>query len=442
MDIANLIPQFGGVLYTLLAFVLALSIIVAIHEYGHYIVGRWTGIKADVFSLGFGPVLVSRTDRRGTRWQIAALPFGGYVKFKGDSNAASVGADAAVGAGRDTMAGAPLWARALTVAAGPVANFIFSAVVFFAMYLVQGQVTDQMRIGSLPSLPPAIVQDLRAGDHILQVDGQAADSPQAYFDAVENVTIASTVPYLVERDGQQITIDGPYPQLPFASGISPRSAAYRAGIEAGDLIVAVDGAPITAFSELKTAVEASEGAPVTLTLWRDGATQEVELAAKRTDVPKADGGFETRWLIGITGGLFFEPETESVPPVTAAWTAVRQVGSILSESISGIWHMITGAISSCNLSSPVGIAETSGAMASQGTVSFVFFIAFLSTAVGLFNLFPVPVLDGGHLVFYAWEAVTGSPPSDRALHLLMSIGLSLILSLMVFALLNDLVLCP
>ena len=130
------LPQFGGVAFTILAFVVALSVVVAFHELGHLMVGRWTGIRAEVFSVGFGPVLLSRTDRHGTRWQLAALPFGGYVKFWGDANAASVGGTA-VGLTaeerRHTMLGAPLWARALTVAAGPVANFILAVLVFAAL---------------------------------------------------------------------------------------------------------------------------------------------------------------------------------------------------------------------------------------------------------------------------------------------------------------------
>ena len=130
MEIAQLLPQFGNVAFTIIAFVVALSIIVAIHEYGHYIVGRWCGIHAEVFSLGFGPVLFSRTDRRGTRWQVAALPFGGFVKFLGDANSASVGSvEIADSDKRRTMLGAPLWARALTVVAGPVFNFILSLLV-------------------------------------------------------------------------------------------------------------------------------------------------------------------------------------------------------------------------------------------------------------------------------------------------------------------------
>ena len=147
MDFAGLIPGFGSFAFTIIAFIVALSIIVAIHEYGHYIVGRWTGIKADVFSIGFGPILYSKMDRHGTRWQVAALPFGGFVKFRGDANAASgKDADAMDGLSdedrRSTMHGAPLWARTLTVAAGPVFNFVLSFLVFAALLFVRGVASD------------------------------------------------------------------------------------------------------------------------------------------------------------------------------------------------------------------------------------------------------------------------------------------------------------
>ena len=155
----------------------------------------------------------------------------------------------------------------------------------------------------------------------------------------------------------------------------------------------------------------------------------------------SEGGFETRWLIGVTGGLFFDPEITRVGLGEAITAGGSTVVNVVQTSLSGLWHMITGAISSCNLQGPIGIAETSGAAASQGLDSFFWFVAVLSTAVGLLNLFPIPVLDGGHLLFHAFEAVAGRPPSDRAMRLFMTIGLTLILSLMLFALTNDLF-CP
>jgi regulator of sigma E protease len=439
------IPQFGGFAFTLLAFVIALSIIVAIHEYGHYIVGRWSGIHAEVFSVGFGPVLFARTDKHGTRWQIAALPFGGYVKFLGDIDAASGKDGAALDAldlaeRRRSMHGAPLWARAATVSAGPIFNFILSIIIFGALVLISGQATEKAMVGA-PRELPAETLFLQEGDEILAVEGQAVASLTELYELGRNLPAASAVIYDVLRDGVEVAQEASFPLIPVVIGVQPQSAAMEADLQEGDVILAIDGVEITAFHELRVAVEASDGRELGLNVWRDGAVFDVVLAPRRMDLPLSGGGFETRWLIGITGGLFFEPETRSVGPLEAVQFGFSQTGFIIQSSLSGLWHMITGAISSCNLQGPIGIAETSGAAASQGLENFVWFIAVLSTAVGLLNLFPIPVLDGGHLVFHAYEAVSGKPPSDRAMKIFMTTGLTLLLSLMLFAITNDLF-CP
>ena len=443
MDFASLLPQFGGVAFTLIAFVVALSIIVAVHEYGHYIVGRWSGIHAEVFSLGFGPVLFARTDKRGTVWQVAALPFGGYVKFLGDANAASVGGSEVSEADRRrTMLGAPLWARSATVAAGPVFNFILSLIIFGAVILGQGQPADPVRIEAVAALPEGMDPGLRPGDEVVTVEGRPAGTVDALTAALGDLPVTEALDYSVIRDGAEVGVTGAWPYPPIVSGLTPNSAAFDADLRNDDVITAIDGEPIFAFGQLVDAVTGSNGAPLTLSVWRAGETLEITLEPRRVDLPQEGGGFETRWLIGITGGLVFTMQTESPGLLTALNLAAGQVWNIMSSSLSGLWHMITGAISSCNLSGPVGIAQASGAMASQGGTSFIWFVAVLSTAVGLLNLFPVPILDGGHLVFHAYEAVTGRQPSERALRLLMAIGLSLIGTLMLFAIANDLFLCP
>ncbi|MBQ0748982.1 MAG: RIP metalloprotease RseP [Roseovarius sp.] len=449
MEILTSLPQFGNLFLTLLAFVVALSVIVAVHEYGHYIVGRWSGIKAEVFSLGFGPVLFSRMDRHGTRWQIAALPFGGFVKFLGDSDAAS-GKDGAAMAAlpperlRQTMHGAPLWARTATVAAGPVFNFILSIVIFSAVMMTGGKTADPLTVGALKPLPVAGVT-LEPGDRVLSIEGQPLPdvaSGEVYDNMIDALPREALLRYTVERAGREIEAMGPQLMPPLISGLAPQSAAFAADLEAGDVITAVNGTPIVAFEELKDVVEGSNGAPIALTVWRpEGESHEVTITPRRVDEPQPEGGFRTEWRIGIAGGMAFEPATERLGLIEAVGDAVGQIGDIIQSSLSGLYHMITGAISSCNMSGPIGIAQVSGAMASQGAQSFIWFIAVLSTAVGLLNLFPVPVLDGGHLVFYAYEAVAGRPPSERALRVLMTVGLTLILSLMLFALFND-IFCP
>lgn len=432
---------------TLAAFVVALSVIVAVHEYGHYIVGRWSGIHADVFSLGFGPVIYARHDKRGTKWQVALLPFGGFVKFRGDADAASAGVDGEAiremtpAERRSTMSGAPLWARTATVAAGPIFNFVLAIVVFTAIGLTRGVAVEPLTVGELR--PVAVAHEVMPGDVILAIDGQTLPQMgEAGFGALtDSLPAVPLLEYLVLRDGQEVTVQGPHPMPPVITQLAPQSAAIAIDLRADDVIVAVDGDPIHAFRELREKVMAAEGAPLQLDVLRDGQALQFTLTPRRVDEPQAGGGFETNWRIGIIGGLFFDPMTESPGLVEALGNGVSSMWEIIVGSISGLYHMITGAISTCNMSGPIGIAEVSGAMASQGTVNFIYFIAVLSTAVGLLNLFPIPVLDGGHLVFYAYEAVAGKPPSDKVLRVLMGIGLTLILSLMVFALGND-IFCP
>ncbi len=458
----SLIPSFGNIAFTMLFFVIALSIIVAIHEYGHYIVGRWSGIHAEVFSIGFGKVIWSRTDKHGTVWQIAALPFGGYVKFLGDAKAASVGADADMddvvaaaerrsseaGAARNfsernTMLGAPLWARSATVAAGPVFNFILSFFVFAGILMFQGQPITPLTVSALPAFPDAIEQQLQEGDRVLKVEGVALNYPDGFMAAVADVPSQPSVEYTVERGGERMTVLGPQPQPAYVQAITPRSAADDADLKIGDVIVSMNGTPVYQFNDMIEVVNETREQPISLVVWRDGESFESTLTPRLTAIPQEDGSMRDEPKLGIgTGGLFFEPATGAVGIGEAMKLAIQQVWFIIKQSINGLKQMIIGNINTCNLSGPVGIAETSGSMASQGAVSFISFIAVLSTAVGLLNLFPIPILDGGHLVFHAYEAVTGKMPSDGALRLLMAIGIALIGALMLFAIGNDLLFCP
>ncbi len=443
MDLFSLLPDFGNLAFTILAFLVALTVIVAVHEYGHYIVGRWSGIKADVFSIGMGPVLVSRVDRHGTRWQIAAYPVGGYVKFAGDANAASGGADEVALAElspedlRHTMPGAPLWARAATVAAGPIFNFILSTLIFAAVLMGTGVATDPLSVAKVKPVP-GIEGVLLPGDEVLAIAGIETPPLSEFYEFITNLPNTAEVEYRLRRDGAEVVTTGRHPYPALVGSVTPKSAAIDAGIQAGDLIETVDGKPVATFESLRDIVVAGDGAAMTLGILRDGTEVEVTLTPRRQDLPLAEGGFETRWLIGITSGMIFEPATR----VPGLWESLQngadRVVYIVQSSLSGLWHMITGAISSCNLSGPIGIAQVSGQAASQGAMSFIAFIGMLSTAVGLLNLFPIPILDGGHLVFFAYEAVTGRKPSDRAMNALLIIGLSLVLFLMVFGVTNDL----
>lgn len=445
---SSLLPAFGGLGFTLIAFVVCLSIIVFIHEYGHYIVGRWSGIHAEVFSIGFGPVLFARVDRRGTVWQLAAIPLGGYVRFKGDKGAASDADTSAlqdmdVAERRSTMHGAPLWARAATVAAGPVFNFILSLILFFGLSVNQGVTKNPLTVGQVYDVPQ--VSEVQVGDILRRVgsvdvpaDGDFSD----FFLAIRENPDGPIIDYGVERDGRDIVVWGPAMDLARISSLIPRSAAIEAGLKVGDVITHVNGTPINYFSDLKVAVEGSNGAPLLLSVYRAGEMLDFDLQPKKVEEQNDQGGYDVFWRIGIVSTLYaFEPESEAIGIGEAAQNAARTTYSVMKASITGLVDVVTGAISSCNLSGPIGIAETSGQMARQGGDSLIWFIAVLSTAVGLINLFPIPVLDGGHLVFHGYEAVTGRPPNLRVMNAMMMAGLAIVLSFMLFALFND-VFCP
>ncbi|MGB3316608.1 MAG: RIP metalloprotease RseP [Albidovulum sp.] len=442
MDIPGLLTSTLDFAHAAVAFVVALSIIVAVHEYGHYIVGRWSGIHAEVFSLGFGPKLWSRVDKRGTRWQIAAVPFGGYVKFLGDANAASAGPDEDTMARlsederRHTLHGAPLWARAATVFAGPLFNFILSILVFAAMPLFTGIATDEPEVAALKPLP--VLNELAPGDKILAVNGQETPDYTALSEVTDAVPKSPTVEYRVLRDGQEVTVTGPTPQPPLILSVQPKSAAQDAGLKIGDVIVAMNGVEVPRFIDLQEVVRAGKGAPITLTVWRDGKTFDATLTPRPRPIQAEDGGLETAYLIGISSFYMFEPARRSAGFGEALQIGLEQTYGIVEGTFSGISSIIAGSISSCNINGPIAIAQATSTAASAGLTSFVWMVAALSTAIGLLNLFPIPVLDGGHLVFHAYEWARGRPPSDALMNVAMTIGLALVLALMLFGLSNDL----
>ncbi len=437
-----IVAELGGVIWTALAFVLALSIIVTVHEYGHYIIGRISGIKAEVFSVGFGPKLISRRDKHGTLWQVAALPLGGYVRFLGDANAASAGSVEVESVNRrHTLAGAPLWARFATVGAGPVFNFILSIIVFAGIAIWQGVPVERVEIGRLLNLPETMPNALKSGDEVIALNGAPVADWQAFGKAIEATPAAISQQWTVRRAGAEMTVEGPDPMPSVIGGITPRSPAADAGLQAGDVILSIDGAPVTRFTQLRDKVGAAAGKPVLLDVWREGSgVAQYALAAREQDLPTVDG-YEKRWLIGVTGGSFFEPATRSAGLGEALGQGVGRTWEIISSSVSGLWATVTGQIGSCNIGGAISIAETTGQAASAGGANFIWWIAVLSAAIGFLNLLPVPVLDGGHLMFFTYEAIAGRPASDRMTGILNMIGLALVLSLMVFGLSNDLF-CP
>jgi regulator of sigma E protease len=446
MTFETVLSSLGDGAWTVAFFLIAIMIIVFVHEFGHYIVGRWSGIHAEVFSLGFGKVIYSRTDRHGTRWQLAMVPLGGYVKFLGDANASSANPDEETlsrlsnAERRHTLHGAPLWARAVTVLAGPMFNVLLTMTVFAAMIAIWG-ILDQ---GGKPVVDklralPGQQQTLLPGDQILAIDGVETADIAAFYKVVGELAVADSVEYSVLRDGAEVTLAGPYPLPAIAGSVMSKSAAMDAGILAGDVILAVDGKPVQSFAQIPPMVAASKGTAVSLSVWRSGETFELTLTPRRRDLPTEDGGFETRWLIGLTSALPVDLATHRpgvLETLSLSWTNTVRVAD---SSLNGMLAIVKGQISSCNISGAITMAVVMGDAAKVGWESFLGMLAVLSLGIGLLNLMPVPVLDGGHLVFHAWEALTGKPPSNKALGRMTMVGLGLILALMVYALRNDLV---
>ena len=440
-DFLSYIPLIGGTLTFIVPFIIVLSIVIFIHEYGHYIVGRWCGIHAEAFSMGFGPVLTSWVDKRGTRWQISALPLGGFVKFLGDANAASGGADrekieampAELRA--KTFEAAALWKRALTVFAGPAANFVLSIVVFGLMAIGTGRPSSDLVVGDVQSGPNSQIE-LMAGDKITSFNGSPITVWRDFEDFKQRD--ADGVPtYGVLRDGAALDVEGPFPWLPIVSTVNPVTPAAKAGVKKGDLVLALDNKEIASFFELQGIVSSMLSREVDMRVLRDGEVLDLKITPRMMPYEKEDGTFGERMMIGIGAGLAVSPVYETVGVLGAFDAGLGSVWHMTKTFVRTISELITGGLSVKNLQGPVGIAVASGDSATQGISEFVFMIAFISTAIGLMNLLPIPILDGGHLVIFAYQAVFKRPPNDRVMQVIMGIGLSLLLMLMLFATFND-----
>ena len=428
--------------FNLLSFIVALSIIVFIHEFGHYIVGRWCGIKAEVFSIGFGPVIFSTTDKHGTQWQIALLPLGGFVKFlKENESSKLVKSPANNGINNDnTFDGASLLSRSLTVLAGPVANFILSFCILISFIIINGVPAHQVIIDKVFAYP-FMNQKLLSGDRIVSLDGLETPTAASFYDLAGKYKFNKNVDYLIERDGTIKEITGPHPFPAIVGSVALQSAAFEAGLKSGDLILSANANDIFNFTQLQQIVKETSAYPINLEVWRDGQVYNILVTPRIIDYPKKGGGFVKRKLIGITSGTFFEIQRVKINLFEASKFSVQQILSIILSSLDGIKNILIGAISTCNLQGPIGIASTAGDAAQQGISTFLRIIAVLSTAIGMLNLFPIPMLDGGHLVFYGFEAVTKKPPSEKIMKTMTLIGIFILLSLMIIAISSDLF-CP
>ncbi len=359
-----------GTLSTIVPFLIVLTVLVFVHELGHYLSARRNGVKVQIFSIGFGPELMGWTDRAGTRWKLSLIPIGGYVKMFGDADVASMPGEAV-----EDMTEAEkeysffhkrLMQRAEIVAAGPAANFLFAIVVLAGFFMTVGQPFTPAEIGE----------------------------------------------------------------------IIPGSAAEHAGLQPKDKIVAINDQVIERFEDIQQIVGLDDGEPLHLRVQRDG--KEISVTATPSVEEEKDifGNVHRIGRLGIkrTGTEFLRRD-----PVSAVWRAVGETWNIAAGTLQAAGQMVMGRRTADELGGPIAIAQMSGVVASVGFVDLIRFMALLSVNLGLINLFPIPILDGGHLMFYAAEAIRGRPLGQRAQEYGFRVGLALVLTLMIFVTWNDLV---
>jgi regulator of sigma E protease len=368
----------GFVLGTLVPFLFVLTVVVFVHEMGHYLVGRWCGIGVKVFSIGFGPELFGFNDSHGTRWKLCAIPLGGYVKFVGDMNATSSQPSSEE---IETLTAAerkvafhtqPVWKRAATVVAGPLFNFLLTIAVFAVLFSAYGR----------PVLEP-MVAEVTAG-----------------------------------------------------------SPAARAGILPGDRFVSVDGSKVQTFADVQRRVSGRGGDPITFVMLRDGKEITVTATPELMEQQDGLGNKVKVAVIGVVNNQEFgQPRLITYNPVGAVGAAVEETGYIIQRTGQFLQRFVVGREDKCQLGGPIKIAKMSGQAAKLGFDWLVQLVALLSVGIGILNLLPIPPLDGGHLLFYGVEAIIRRPVSERMMELGYRAGLLLVLGFMGFVFWNDLFGC-
>jgi regulator of sigma E protease len=364
----------GGVLGYVIPFLFVLSLVVFFHELGHFLVARWCGVQILVFSIGFGPEIVGFNDRYGTRWKISAIPLGGFVKFFGDDNVASVPGQSQADMDAEQRARSfmfqPVLKRIAIVVAGPFANFVLAVIIFACVFALYGKQTMSARVDTV-----------QAG-----------------------------------------------------------SAAAAAGFQPGDLVVAIDGHAVDSFSDMQRIVSTSAGETLNVTVEHDGVQRVLKATPALKEVKDNFGNVQRIGILGITRSMAAEDlKVHPVGPLQAAWMALQETWSVIDRTLNYIVGVLSGREAASQLGGPIRIAQMSGQVASFGFIPLIQLAAVLSVSIGLLNLFPIPLLDGGHLLFYVIEGVRGRPLSERAQEVGFRIGLAIVLMLMIFATFNDIV---
>jgi regulator of sigma E protease len=443
---------------TVIAFIVALGVLIVVHEYGHYILARLCGVKVLRFSVGFGrPLVTWRLGPDRTEWSLAAIPFGGYVKMLDEREGEVAPAELHRAFNRQNV-----WKRFAIVVAGPVFNFIFAVLVYAGLFMY-GLPEARPILGEPAAGTTAALAGLHAGDTVRAINNEPITTWQELRwrilqaalqrEAVNLETlnerghISSVTLDLrgfpsndVESDAlERVGLRLYRPPLPPVLGqVVAGGAAEKAGLAAGDRIVRADGAPIQTWEAFVNVIRARPGTPLTLTVERAGTTRTVEVVPEAVNAgtsrigrigagPRQPDGYADKLLIRVQHG-----------PIEALARGAAKTWDIAVFSLKMLGKMLVGEISWRHLSGPVTIADFAGQSAQMGWISYVTFLALISISLGVLNLLPIPLLDGGHLMYYAIEIIKGRPVSERFMELGQRVGLALLLVMMAFAFYNDL----
>ncbi len=451
------LPMPDSLIFTLLSFLVALAVLITVHEFGHFWVARRLGVRVLRFSIGFGQPLWRRTARDGTEYVIAAIPLGGYVKMLDEREAPVPEADLPYAFNRKS-----LWRRSAIVMAGPLFNFLFAILAYWGIY-VTGDVGARPLVGAVDAGSPAEEVGFRPGDEILEVNGHRTPTWESVlFGLMAAQGEGSDVPVRVrEADGhesvhyldaktlgrlgddpdvmKQLGLEPARPELPPVIGkVMLGEPADEAGLRSGDRLLAADGTPLKTWKAWVDYVRARPGRPIQVKLERGGKILRVRIVPRA--LPTKEG---TVGHIGagvqVPEGLFERYRVEvRYGPWEALGQSLRKTWDLSATMLRVMGRMLTGQASLENLSGPISIAQTAGRAAHVGVGYFVKFLAVVSISLGVLNLFPIPVLDGGHLLFFLIEAVRGAPLSERAMEQGQRLGIALLVGLMFLAFYVDL----
>jgi regulator of sigma E protease len=443
-------------LQTVLIALATFAIVVTVHEYGHFLVARLNGVKVLRFSIGFGRSLVTWRGRAGTEYVIAALPLGGYVRMADEREGDVDEADLPLAFNRQ-----PVWSRMAIAAAGPLANFLLAVVVLWALFL-RGEAGLVPLIGAVEPESLADMAGLESGHEIVSIDGRVTPTVSAVnFALLERLGDSGRLSVAIKRPGSDVSREssvaifqwlkdqeepnlleafGVSIQLPLViprvGGLSEDGAAIEAGFQVNDLIISADGQDMTLWMDWVQHVRARPDMPTSVTVERAGVRQNLVV----TPAP-IDAAGEIVGAVGMSVSLPEIPEAQQRRfergPLEALWAALERTGDLVGFTFTSISRMLQGLISPANLSGPLTIAQVAASTAEAGWVAWFGFVALLSVSLGALNLLPIPVLDGGHLVFYVVEALIGRPLPERVQLVGYQMGLVMVLSIMVFALYND-----